>query len=199
MTGQIFIVSAPSGAGKSSLVNALLAQDPLVRLSVSHTTRPPRTGEQDGREYHFVSMHTFREMQGRQEFLESAEVYGNLYGTAFSSLQKPLDDGFDLILEIDWQGARQVRARFADAISIFILPPSLQALRERLLARGTDTLDVIGRRLELAREDLSHESEFEYAIINIEFSEAVKDLAAIVRAARCRRSRQQSRCPDVFR
>ncbi len=199
MTGQIFIISAPSGAGKSSLVNALLSQDSLVRLSVSHTTRPPRAGEQEGREYHFVSMDAFREMQGRQEFLESAEVYGNLYGTALSSLQKPLDDGFDLVLEIDWQGARQVRARFADAISIFILPPSLQALRERLLARGTDTMDVIERRLELAREDLSHESEFDYAIINVEFSEAVRDLAAIVRATRCCRNRQKSRCPDMFR
>ncbi len=199
MNGQIFIVAAPSGAGKSSLVAALVASDTGVRLSISHTTRPPRPGETDGREYHFVSHETFRTMQARGEFLESAEVYGNFYGTSSSDIRNSLNQGLDVVLEIDWQGARQVRSLFPDAISVFILPPSLQALRERLLARGKDPLPVIERRLALAQEDLSHENEFDYAIINNEFAEAAKDLAAIVRAARCRRSRQRLRYAALIR
>ena len=158
MNGQIFIVAAPSGAGKSSLVAALVASDPGIRLSISHTTRAPRSGEADGREYHFVSHDTFRAMQSQGEFLESAEVYGNFYGTSSTDIRSSLEQGQDVVLEIDWQGARQVRALFPDAISIFILPPSLDALRERLLARGKDPLPVIERRLALAREDLSHEN-----------------------------------------
>ena len=199
MNGQIFIIAAPSGAGKSSLVAALIAADPGIRLSVSHTTRTPRPGEVNGREYHFVSHEVFRDMQGHGEFLESAEVYGNFYGTSSADIRHSLGQGRDVVLEIDWQGARQVRALFMDAISIFILPPSLEALRDRLLARGKDPLEVIERRLALAREDLSHENEFDYAIINNEFAEAAKDLAAIVRAARCQRSRQYPRYADLFR
>ena len=199
MNGQIFIVAAPSGAGKSSLVAALIAADPGIRLSISHTTRPPRPGETDGQEYHFVSHEEFRRMREQGEFLESAEVYGNFYGTSSADIRNSLDQGQDVVLEIDWQGARQVRALFMDALSIFILPPSLEALRERLLARGKDPLEVIEKRLAVAREDLSHENEFDYAIINNEFAEAAKDLTAIVRAARCRRSRQYPRYADLFR
>ncbi len=199
MKGQIFIIAAPSGAGKSSLVAALIAADPGIRLSISHTTRTPRPGEMNGREYHFVSHEVFRGMQARGEFLESAEVYGNFYGTSSADIRHSLEQGRDVVLEIDWQGARQVRALFMDALSIFILPPSLEALRERLLARGKDPLEVIEKRLAVAREDLSHENEFDYAIINNEFAEAAKDLTAIVRAARCRRSRQYPRYADLFR
>ncbi|MBU6505714.1 MAG: guanylate kinase [Betaproteobacteria bacterium] len=199
MNGQIFIIAAPSGAGKSSLVAALVASDPGIRLSISHTTRAPRAGESDGREYHFVSHDTFQAMQSRGEFLESAEVYGNFYGTSSADIRSSLEQGQDVVLEIDWQGARQVRTLFPGAISIFILPPSLDALRERLLARGKDPLPVIERRLAVAREDLSHENEFDYAIINNEFAEAAKDLAAIVRAARCRRDRQLPRYAALIR
>ena len=199
MNGQIFIIAAPSGAGKSSLVAALVASDPGIRLSISHTTRAPRAGESDGREYHFVSHDTFQAMQSRGEFLESAEVYGNFYGTSSADIRSSLGLGQDVVLEIDWQGARQVRTLFPEAISIFILPPSLDALRERLLARGKDPLPVIERRLAVAREDLSHENEFDYAIINNEFAEAAKDLAAIVRAARCRRDRQLPRYAALIR
>ena len=198
MKGQIFIIAAPSGAGKSSLVAALIAADPGIRLSISHTTRTPRPGEMNGREYHFVSHEVFRGMQARGEFLESAEVYGNFYGTSSADIRHSLEQGRDVVLEIDWQGARQVRRLFTDAISIFILPPSLEALRERLLSRGKDPLPIIEQRLALAREDLSHENEFDYAIINKDFAEAAKDLAAIVRAARCRRSRQQPRYAALF-
>ncbi len=199
MSGQIFIISAPSGAGKSSLVSALVAADSGVKLSISHTTRPPRPGEAHGREYHFVTHEVFLRMRERGEFLESAEVYGNHYGTSAKDIQESLARGMDVVLEIDWQGARQVRALFTQAISIFILPPSLQALRERLLARGKDSPEVIQKRLALAQDDLDHESEFEYAIINDHFTEAAKDLTAIVRASRCRRSRQYPRYVDLIR
>jgi guanylate kinase len=199
MNGQIFIVAAPSGAGKSSLVAALIAADPLVSLSISHTTRPPRPGEVDGREYHFVSKELFDAMRAGGEFLESAEVYGNYYGTSATDIRDTLKQGRDVVLEIDWQGARQVRALFTDAVSIFIVPPSLNALRQRLLARGKDSPEVIERRLAQAREDLSHENEFNYAIINNEFAEAAKDLTAIVRAARCRRDRQFPLYAELFR
>ncbi len=199
MSGQIFIISAPSGAGKSSLVAALVAADTGVRLSISHTTRPPRPGEVNGREYHFVKHEVFLRMRERGDFLESAEVYGNFYGTSAKDIRESLARGLDVVLEIDWQGARQVRAMFEQAISIFILPPSLQALRERLIARGKDSTEVIQQRLALAQDDLDHESEFEYAIINNQFTEAAKDLTAIVRASRCRRSRQYHRYADLIR
>jgi guanylate kinase len=187
--GNLFIVAAPSGAGKSSLVNALLALDPKIWLSVSHTTRAPRPGEQEGREYYFLDVTEFKAREQNGEFLEWAEVYGNYYGTSHHQLEKQLQAGFDVVLEIDWQGARQVRARFPEAVGIFILPPSMEVLRQRLTLRGTDSSEVVERRLAAASEDIRHENEFDYAIINEEFTEAVKDLAAIVRAHRCLRFR----------
>ena len=196
--GTIFVIAAPSGAGKSSLVSELLARTPGLHLSVSHTTRPPRPGEKDGREYHFVSRLRFAEMRAAGEFLESAEVYGNGYATSAAWIRTTLADGVDVILEIDWQGARQVRRLFPACVSVFILPPSLETLRERLLARGTDSPDVVARRLAAAREDMSHVGEFEYVIINIRFFDAVEDLAAIVRAQRCRRQRQLTRHPEIL-
>lgn len=198
MKGQLFIISAPSGAGKSSLIAALLQQDPGVRLSVSHTTRSPRSGEVDGIAYHFVDRETFLVMRDAQQFLEWAEVYGNFYGTSKQSLQDLQAQGSDVILEIDWQGARQVRALFPDASSIFILPPSLEALHERLTQRGKDDKVTIERRLKAARDDISHEIEFDYAIINDRFDDAVADLSAILRASRCRRERQSIRYPSLF-
>ena len=196
--GSVIVVAAPSGAGKSSLVRELLQRDPGLRLSVSHTTRPPRPGEQDGREYHFVSRESFDAMRTAGEFLEHAEVYGNGYATSSAWIRSQLDAGEDVILEIDWQGARQVRALFPDCASVFILPPSLDALRERLEGRGTDSQEVIERRLAAAREDLSHVEEFEYVFINVEFFVALEDLSAIVRAQRCRRERQFLRHPEIL-
>jgi guanylate kinase len=196
--GGVFVVAAPSGAGKSSLVRELLGRDDGLRLSVSHTTRPPRPGEEDGREYHFVSRARFEEMRLADEFLESAEVYGNGYATSSAWIRSQLQAGEDVILEIDWQGARQVRSLFPECVSIFILPPSLATLRERLEGRGTDSREVIERRLAAAREDLSHVDEFEYVIINADFFVAVEDLSAIVKAQRCRRPRQFLRHPEIL-
>lgn len=196
--GCVFVIAAPSGAGKSSLVREMLHRDSSLRLSVSHTTRTPRSGEVDGREYHFVSRARFEEMRLNGAFLESAEVYGNAYGTSSVWISEQLDAGEDVLLEIDWQGARQVRTLFPECVSIFILPPSLEALRERLEGRGTDSAEVIARRLSAAREDLSHVNEFEYVIINVGFFDAVEDLAAIIRSQRLRRSRQFLRHPDVL-
>lgn len=196
-SGCMFVLAAPSGAGKSSLVRAVLEQDPGLRLSVSHTTRPPRPGERDGREYHFVSRAEFDGMRARGEFLECAEVYGNAYGTSASWIRQQLATGSDVLLEIDWQGARQVRALFPDCVSVFVLPPSLPALRERLVGRGTDSETVIEQRIAAAREDLSHAVEFDYVIINTEFSEATSDLVALIRAQRLKRPRQFLRNPGL--
>ncbi len=196
--GAMFVLAAPSGAGKSSLVREVLRVDAHLRLSISHTTRPPRPGEQDGREYHFVSRDAFAAMHAAGEFLESAEVYGNCYGTSQAWIRSQLEAGEDVLLEIDWQGARQVKALFPGCTSVFILPPSLDALRERLQGRGTDSSEVIQRRLNAARDDLSHVGEFEYVIINNEFSHAVEDLAAIVRAQRMQRARQFLRHPEIL-
>jgi guanylate kinase len=198
MNGSVFIVCAPSGAGKTSLVRALLARDPRVRLSVSHTTRPARPGEQDGRDYHFVSRETFVAMTGRGEFLESAEVHGNLYGTSQRWIDAQRGAGIDIMLEIDWQGAQQVRRLVPEAIGIFILPPSLQVLRQRLMDRGQDSGTVIERRLGAARGEIAHLEEFDYVIINNEFDDAVQDLASIVRTARLRLSAQLSRHGDLI-
>ncbi len=192
------LLAAPSGAGKSSLVQALLERDPALRLSISHTTRPPRPGEQDGREYHFIDRASFLAMMAAGEFLESAEVYGNHYGTSSAWIRQQLDAGEDVLLEIDWQGAQQVRTLFPDCTTVFILPPSLVDLEARLVGRGTDSLEVIARRLAAAREDISHVGEFEYVIINIDFSVAVEDLAAIVRAQRLKRVRQVLRHPEIL-
>lgn len=196
--GQLFIVTAPSGAGKSSLIAALLKQDPRVRLSVSHTTRAPRQGEIDGQDYHFVSRTTFSTLRTENQFLEWAEVYGNFYGTARRSLEDLQNQGFDVILEIDWQGARQVRQFYPESLGIFILPPSLETLRHRLQGRGKDDPETIEKRLSLAQDDLSHENEFEYAIINADFDEALRDLAAVLRAARCRRACQYPRYASLL-
>ena len=201
MTGNLFIISAPSGAGKSSLVTAALAEDKRLALSVSFTTRPPRAGEVNGREYHFVDSETFDSMLARGEFLESAEVHGNRYGTSQKWIAEARAKGLDILLEIDWQGAQQVRAAFSDAVSIFILPPPpiLQELERRLRGRGQDTEEAIQRRLRDAREEISHVAEFDYVIINKEFEEARRDLAAVVRAARLMLSRQSARHPEIFK
>jgi guanylate kinase len=191
--GNLFIITAPSGAGKTSLVKALLEKDPNVKLSVSYTTRAPRPGEIEGRDYHFVSMKEFMDMLGKGEFLESAEVYGNRYGTSQSWIEREMDKGQDILLEIDWQGAEQVRRIFPQAAGIFILPPSLETLQQRLTGRGQDTTEVIEGRMQCARDDISHVGEFDYVIINNNFDEAVLDLLAIVRAARLSAAKQLSR------
>jgi len=199
MQGLLFIVAAPSGAGKSSLVNAVLAGDLGLRLSISYTTRAPRPGEADGREYHFVDRDAFLRMAAAGDFLESAEVHGNFYATSQRQIERIRAGGHDAVLEIDWQGAQQVRRLFPDAIGIFILPPSLAALRHRLVARGQDSDAVIQRRLAAAEEEMSHAAEFDYAIINNEFDEARRDLAAVIRASRLSLARQNARYPELFR
>lgn len=189
--GNLFIISAPSGAGKSSLVKAMLEADPQLRLSISYTTRAPRPGEVNGREYHFVSREQFQAMLERNEFLESAEVYGNWYGTSQVWIQSEMQAGRDIILEIDWQGAAQVRALFPEAVSIFILPPSIEELRRRLSNRNQDSAEVIERRLAAAREDISHALEFDYLVVNDRFEVALQDLLAI---GRCHRLRVAKQC-----
>jgi guanylate kinase len=196
MPGQLFIVTAPSGAGKSSLVKALLERDPAIRLSVSYTTRPPRTGEVDGTHYHFVSREDFQARLGRGEFLESAEVYGNYYGTSQPWIEAEMAGGRDILLEIDWQGAAQVRRLMPKARSIFILPPSIAELRRRLEGRGTDSAEVIARRMAAAREDISQALAFDYLVVNDRFDDALEDLLAITRAGRLvmdSQSRRQAR------
>jgi len=189
--GNLYIVSAPSGAGKSSLVKALLEGDPHLRLSVSYTTRPPRPGEEDGVHYHFVTREVFLEMLGQGAFLESAEVYGNHYGTSQPWIEAEMGRGHDVLLEIDWQGAAQVRRIFPDAIGIYILPPSLEELERRLRDRGQDSAEVIARRLAAAREDMTHALEYDYLVVNERFDVALADLRAIVRARRLSVARQQ--------
>jgi len=196
--GNVFIVCAPSGAGKTSLVRELLARDPNVHLSVSHTTRPPRPGEQNGTAYHFVARPVFQAMIERGEFLESAEVHGNLYGTSQAWVESQRGQGHDIVLEIDWQGAQQVRSLIPDAIGIFILPPSLEVLRQRMMDRRQDSAAVIEHSLKGARSEIAHLEEFDYVIINNNFDEAVKDLASIVRSARLRLPSQIARHSDLI-
>jgi guanylate kinase len=193
MSGNLFIVSAPSGAGKTSLVSALLARNKQISLSISYTTRPPRPGETNGKDYHFVSKEMFLEMTKDGDFLESAEVYGNYYGTSQPWIEKELTAGHDILLEIDWQGAAQVRKLMPQAISIFILPPSVSALETRLRGRGQDSDEVISRRLHAAQEDISHVAEFDYVIINDKLDEALRQLDAVVIATGLRRDSQLSR------
>jgi guanylate kinase len=193
MSGNLFIISAPSGAGKTSLVHALLDTDPLIDLSVSYTTRDPRPGEQDGRDYHFVSRETFLAMAKRGEFLESAEVYGNLYGTSQTWISRENARGRDVLLEIDWQGAAQVRRLFPECISIFILPPSKAALEQRLKGRGKDNEAVIAKRMAAVTADVAHVAEFNYVIINDNLDEALRELNAVVLSARLRCASQLSR------
>ena len=178
--GRLFVIAAPSGAGKTSLVKALLASEPGLRLSVSHTTRKRRPTEQDGREYHFVPVPQFERLAARGEFLEHARVFDNSYGTARGFVAEQLRQGHDVILEIDWQGAQQVRARMPQCVSIFILPPSRRALAERLARRATDSPEIIARRLRDAAADMSHYREFDYVIVNDDFAQAVSDLRRIV-------------------
>jgi guanylate kinase len=180
MTGKLFVITAPSGAGKSSLINAVLADDASLKLSISYTTRAPRSGEKDGREYHFVNEAQFLAMRSRGEFLESAQVHGNYYGTSNKVIADTLERGEDLILEIDWQGARQVRALYPHCVGIFIHPPSIEELERRMRHRGQDSDAVIRRRLENAREELAHADEFKYAIINKDFAAATHQLAEII-------------------
>lgn len=197
-SGCLLCVVAPSGAGKSSLVNALLARDPTLRLSISTTTRSPRPGEVSGREYHFVTRERFAELVAANEFLEHAEVYGNFYGTSRRWIEATRAAGEDVILEIDWQGAMQVKKIFADMTYVYILPPSIEVLRERLVKRGKDAPEVIERRLAAASEDLRHVYKADYAIINADFEVAVADFQAIVRALRLKASRQIALHAQLF-
>ncbi|PTD95895.1 guanylate kinase [Pseudothauera lacus] len=198
MPGTLFIVTAPSGAGKTTLVRALLARDAQVQLSISYTTRDPRPGEQDGREYHFVDVDTFRTLRDRGEFLEWAEVHGNYYATSRVWLKEQIAAGRDTLLEIDWQGAQQVRKAFPDAVGVFILPPSFEELEVRLRGRGTDSDAVISRRLLGARGEMRHVGEFDYVIINNDLQPAIEDMVAVVRAARLRYANQHARHLHYF-
>lgn len=191
--GTLYIVSAPSGAGKTSLVKALIDSMPQVRVSVSHTTRNIRPGEVDGVNYHFVLREQFQAMLEGGEFLEHAEVFGNLYGTSQRWLEQTLAEGYDLILEIDWQGAQQVRRLMPQARSIFILPPTQQALRQRLTNRGQDSDEVIDDRMREAVSEMSHYVEYDYLVINDDFAHALDDLKAIFRANQLRQDAQQQR------
>jgi guanylate kinase len=178
--GRLYVIAAPSGAGKTSLVKALMAREPRLCFSVSYTTRQPRPNEVDGRDYHFVTQARFQDMVDRGELLEHAQVFDNCYGTGAEAVESALEEGQLLLLEIDWQGARQVRARLPAARSIFILPPTRRALEERLRARSTDSAAVIERRLQDAAHDLTHWTEFDYVVINDQFEQALTDLLAIV-------------------
>ena len=199
MKGLLVVITAPSGAGKSSLIAAALKADPALRLSVSYTTRAPRPGEENERDYHFVDDKAFIGMLERGEFLESAEVHGHRYGTSEVAIRRELTAKHDLILEIDWQGAQQVRGLYPDCIGIFILPPSIEELERRMQKRGQDSPDVIRRRMAVAREEISHSPEFNYAVINKDFDEAAKDLLAIIRSARLETGRQLAQHPEIFK
>ena len=193
MRGTLYIVAAPSGAGKSSIVNACLARDPNICLSISFTSRAPRPGERHAEHYHFVEATEFERMVGAGDFFEHARVHGDWKGTARQSVEPQLAAGRDVLLEIDWQGALQVRAQMPDAVSVFILPPSRQALEERMRARGQDSDEVIRRRLAAAREEMSHYDEFDYVIVNEHFATAVDEMCAIFTASRLRREAQAQR------
>lgn len=184
--GRLFVITAPSGAGKTSLIEALMREDPSLRLSISYTTRPPRPGEKNGVDYHFVDDAAFLAMRSRGEFLESAEVHGYRYGTSKKVITEALARGEDMILEIDWQGARQVRGLYPGCVGIFILPPSLEELERRMRGRAQDSEAVIRRRLDNAREELEHSGEFQYRIINKDFDTARRELAEIIRNERAK-------------
>ena len=206
-SGILYIVSAPSGAGKTSLLKVLLerqqedSQVPVQKrvLSVSHTTRQPRPGEVNGEHYHFVSIEQFQQMAGGKAFLESAQVFDNYYGTAEASVREQLATGKDVILEIDWQGARQVRERFADAVSIFVVPPSIEALRERLSSRGQDSDEIIERRMADALSEMSHYDEYDYIVVNDLFEQGVDDLEAVMRVQHLTLKRQQASIPPQLK
>jgi guanylate kinase len=197
-SGLLFVITAPSGAGKTSLIDALLKEDARLKLSISYTTRAPREGEASGREYHFVDERAFEAMLEAGEFLESAEVHGYRYATSERVVRELLAGGDDLVLEIDWQGASQVRRLIPECIGIFILPPSVAELERRMRARGKDSDAVIARRMASAREELAHAPEFEYAIINKDFDEALQDLVGVVRAERARTVRVLERHSELL-
>jgi len=196
--GNLLVIVAPSGAGKTSLVHELLEHDRNIRLSVSYTTRSPREGEVEGRDYHFIAREAFERMIAAGEFLEYANVYGNYYGTSRRWIETELAGDHDVLLEIDWQGARQVRTLFPQMVGIFVLPPSLSELRRRLNLRGTDSPEAIERRMASAREEISHVLEFEYIIVNERFEAALSDLLAVVRAARLSRAQQAVRLAKLI-
>ena len=201
--GSLLMVVAPSGAGKSTLVNALLQRVSNIRLSISHTTRAPRPGEENGREYHFLSVDEFRQREAAGEFLEYAEVHGNLYGTSRAWIESQLRADVDVLLEIDWQGARQVRSRFignsrVSLTGVFILPPSFEELEARLRNRGQDADHVISRRLLAAGSEMAHAPEFEHVIINQDFTSALDELVSVVKASRTRFAAQRSRNRELF-
>lgn len=193
MRGNLFIVSAPSGAGKSSLVNAVLALEPSIALSISFTSRGPRPGERHAQHYHFISKPEFEQMIAAGDFFEYALVHGDYKGTARQSVEPQLSAGKDVLLEIDWQGARQVRSKIPEAISVFILPPSRQALEERMRKRGQDSEQVIAQRFSAAHEEMSHLHEFDYLLVNEDFDEAVMEMRSIFIASRLRQQQQQQR------
>jgi len=198
MSGNLFVVVAPSGAGKTSLVAKLLEIDANIRLSISFTTRSPREGEVEGRDYRFVDRAAFEHMAAAGDFLEHANVYGNLYGTSRSWIEAEIAGDHDVLLEIDWQGARQVRTLFPTMVGIFVLPPALSDLRRRLEARGKDTAESIAKRMASAREEISHVLEFEYIIVNDRFEAAVSDLHSVVRAARVSSTQQRLRLAKLL-
>ena len=188
--GKLFIIAAPSGGGKTSLVNALLERDSRLVLSISHTTRPARPGELDGQHYHFVSESDFLNMVSNGDFMEHAKVFDHYYGTNKQSVAQQLEQNRDVVLEIDWQGARQVRAVFPDCCAIFIIPPSLETLRSRLTGRGQDTQEVIQRRMRDAQAEISHWAEFDQLVVNDDFDTALEELAAIINDHRLQRSHE---------
>jgi len=198
MAGHLYIVAAPSGTGKTTLVRLLLENDPGIRLSISYTTRAPRSGEEDGREYHFVGVPDFLAKIGTGDFLEWAEVHGNYYGTSKTWIEAEMAAGRDVLLEIDWQGAQQVRKVFPAAIGIFILPPSLVELERRLSGRGTDSPETIARRMAAARDEMRHMGEFDYVIINDDLQQALGDLLSVARASRLSFKSQSQRHAALF-
>ena len=199
LMGNLFIITAASGAGKTSLIKALLLKDAQLKLSISHTTRKPRPSEINGVDYHFVDEATFLNMLGKAKFLESALVHGAHYGTSHAAIEAPLRDGYDIVLEIDWQGAEQVRRLYPNAVSIFILPPSIEALERRLNGRGQDSTEVIAKRVAAAREEMRHVAEFDYVTINDDFDVALQDISAIVRAQRLKGEIQLTRYTDLIK
>ena len=198
MPGNLFIISAPSGAGKTTLVDALLEREPEIRLSISYTTRAPREGERDGANYHFVDRARFESMIAAGEFLEHAHVHGNYYGTSRKWIEREIAGDHDVLLEIDWQGAAQVRRIFPQLLGMFILPPSAAELRRRLQGRGKDSAETIERRIAGAREEISHVLEFEYIIVNDRFDQALEEIRSVVRAARVSRARQSIRLEKLI-
>ncbi|MCP5014588.1 MAG: guanylate kinase [Ketobacter sp.] len=198
MQGTLFVVSAPSGAGKTSLVHALVESNPDLHVSVSHTTRPQRPGEVNGVNYHFVDSDQFAAMLNDNAFLEHAQVFGNLYGTSKQSVADQLKAGHDVILEIDWQGAEQMRRQAPDAVSVFILPPSKEVLQQRLVGRGQDSDDVIQSRMAQAAEQISHHVEFDYLIINDDFNIALDELKAVITSHRLTQNKQAQRYQSLI-